>query len=65
MKAAKPGLKVLYMSGYTDEAINPQGALEEGLSFIQKPFAPDELLRKVREVLEKAGQVGDGEAGSR
>ena len=65
VKAAKPGLKVLYMSGYTDEAINPQGALEEGLSFIQKPFAPDELLRKVREVLEKAGQVGDGEAGSR
>src|SRR6266511_1061633 len=46
-------LKVLYMSGYTDDAIVYHGVLEEGIDFIQKPFSPDALARKVREVLDK------------
>ena len=54
LEASRPGLKVLYMSGYTDDAINRHDALESGLSFIQKPFTPDGLLRKVREVLDGA-----------
>lgn len=46
-------LKVLYMSGYTDDAIIHHGVLEEGIDFIQKPFTPDALTGKVREVLGK------------
>lgn len=49
----QPELKVLYMSGYTGNAMVHHGMLEEGLIFIQKPFSPDALARKVREVLEK------------
>ena len=52
----QPELKVLYMSGYTGNAIVHHGVLEEGLTFMQKPFSPDELARKVREVLEGPGE---------
>jgi len=47
-----PEMKVLYMSGYTDNAIAHHGVLEEGMNYIQKPFAVDALSRKVREVLD-------------
>jgi two-component system cell cycle sensor histidine kinase/response regulator CckA len=47
----RPELRVLFMSGYTDDAIVHQGVLDEAANFIQKPFAPDSLARKVREVL--------------
>jgi len=45
-------MKVLFMSGYTDEAIAQRGILRPGTSFLQKPFRLDSLLRKVREVLD-------------
>jgi two-component system cell cycle sensor histidine kinase/response regulator CckA len=47
-----PETKVLYMSGYTDNAIVHQGALDAGTHFLQKPFVPDTLTRKIREVLD-------------
>jgi len=47
-----PGIKVLYMSGYTTNAIVHHGVLNEGLFFLQKPFMPAALAAKVREVLD-------------
>jgi CheY-like chemotaxis protein len=49
----RPGIKVLYMSGYTDNAIAHHGIFDKGINFIQKPFTVDGLVRKVREVLDK------------
>lgn len=46
-----PELKVLYISGYTDDVIAAHGVLEEGVSFIQKPFSPDDFVHKIRDVL--------------
>ncbi len=51
----RPEMKTLYMSGYTDDAITHSGVLEPGTQYIQKPFAPDDLARKVRGVLDGKG----------
>jgi two-component system, cell cycle sensor histidine kinase and response regulator CckA len=52
LASARPLLRVLYMSGYTDDSIVEQGVLEPGTSFLPKPFTVRELVRKLREVLE-------------
>jgi PAS domain S-box-containing protein len=49
-----PNLRVLYMSGYTHNVIAQDGTLEEGISFLQKPFTPQVLAEKVREVLDRS-----------
>ena len=51
LEKMRPGIKVLFMSGYTDDVIAHHGVLEEGAEFIQKPFSPEELAGKVRAVL--------------
>ena len=48
---ARPGTKVLYLSGYTEDAIVSDGSIESGTAFLQKPFSLQNLSRKVREVL--------------
>ena len=52
LKEERPGLEVLYMSGYTDNAIVHHGVLDPGLHFIGKPFSAADLTRRVREVLD-------------
>lgn len=51
LQHSHPEIKILYTSGYTDDAIVRHGVLEPGVAFIQKPFTPNALLAKVREVL--------------
>jgi CheY-like chemotaxis protein len=51
--ALRPDVRVIYMSGYTDDAITRHGVLEPGFVFVQKPFTPDALARTVREVLDR------------
>ncbi len=48
-----PQMKVIYMSGYTDDVIAHHGVLEPGLNFLEKPFTPEDLARNVREVLDQ------------
>jgi len=47
----RPEMKVLFMSGYTDDAILQHGVLDSGVAYLQKPLTPSSLTRKVREVL--------------
>jgi PAS domain S-box-containing protein len=57
LTAKYPHLRVLYMSGYTDDIITSGGVLEPGLAFLQKPFTPSVLAEKVREVLDAKAPV--------
>jgi PAS domain S-box-containing protein len=52
LSAERPAVRILYMSGYTDDAGLHEGASHEGTAFLQKPFAPEALLEKVRAVLD-------------
>lgn len=52
IRKTKPGVKILFMSGYTADIITKAGINEEGVHFIPKPSSPDALLRKVREILD-------------
>ena len=53
LSALRPSIRVLYMSGYSDEAIVRTGVLDEGKPFLQKPFTPLQLSKKIREVLDR------------
>ena len=55
LKSTWPDLKVLFMSGYTEDIIAPQRIQEQGVCFLQKPFSMQELALKVREVLDDGG----------
>jgi PAS domain S-box-containing protein len=58
LAATRPALKVLYMSGYTNDTIARQVLLDARTNFLQKPFASDALPRKLREVLDRSDPVG-------
>ncbi len=53
LKKISPGIKIIFTSGYTANIIHKKGIIEGGLSFIPKPISANNLLRKVREVLDK------------
>jgi len=49
----RPDARVIFMSGYTDDAVTRHGVLEPGSAYVQKPFTPDAIARKVRELLDR------------
>jgi CheY-like chemotaxis protein len=55
LKATYPSLKILFTSGYTDDAITQHGVLEPGVAFLPKPYTPAVLARRVRELLDQPG----------
>jgi DNA-binding NtrC family response regulator len=52
LKAARPEIKALFVSGYTDNAIVHHGILDSDVEFLQKPYTAESLLRKAREILD-------------
>jgi two-component system cell cycle sensor histidine kinase/response regulator CckA len=58
LRVLRPDPRVLFMSGYTDDAIARHGVLEPGIAFLQKPFMPFSLAQKVREVRDAAPGAG-------
>jgi PAS domain S-box-containing protein len=59
LQQLRPTTKALFMSGYTDDAIVHHGVHDAGLAFIQKPFTPTALIRKVREMLEEQKRASE------
>ena len=62
--ARRPDIRVLYVSGYTRDAINRHGVLDDGIDFISKPFTPDALRARVREMLDRAPRTDAREPGT-
>jgi CheY-like chemotaxis protein len=58
LQARWPGLKVLYLSGYPSDALQSEEIVERGLHFLAKPWSPEALARKVREILEGRPAAG-------
>jgi DNA-binding response OmpR family regulator len=58
LRTQRPGLPVLYLSGYAADSVFRAGELESNASFMQKPFAPAQLLSRVRQLLDQTQKGG-------
>ena len=63
LRAERPEIKLLFVSGYTNDEVVRRGVSRKDVAFIQKPFTAEELMRKVREVLDRNQEPGTGNAG--
>jgi CheY-like chemotaxis protein len=57
LREQRPSLRVLFVSGYTEGAIAQSGDLAPGTGFLHKPFSPEDLAKKVREILEQPAEA--------
>ena len=64
LRAARPGLRVVFMSGYTDDAVRERNVVEAGITFLQKPFTPGRLAAAVRSALDEGPSARDSSAAS-
>jgi two-component system, cell cycle sensor histidine kinase and response regulator CckA len=55
MRSEKPGLRVIFCSGYTDDILGNDASLRKAANFIEKPFPPEKLLQKIRACLDAGG----------
>jgi two-component SAPR family response regulator len=53
LRVHRPGLKVLFMSGYTEKAITADGVMPPKTGFVEKPFTVEQLMRRLRELLDE------------
>jgi two-component system cell cycle sensor histidine kinase/response regulator CckA len=58
-EALRPGLPIVFMSGYAHDSVMPGGRIDPGVNYLEKPFGPDDLGRRVREVLDAANTPED------
>ncbi len=63
IKALRPNIKVLFMSGYTANVISHHGVLDEGVQFLQKPVMRKELAVKIRQALDQIGDLNAARGG--
>jgi CheY-like chemotaxis protein len=64
LREVRPDLPTLFISGYTEEGVRTQGVLQPDAAYLEKPFSPEDLIRKVREVLAKPVKPPNGAYGT-